>query len=582
MEKSRVNINNITYALIIILLFFLSIKKGGFYISDSFLFNIYAIALCVFNIFYNVIISKIYNLDYYILKNKKGKIDKVFVCMCILCLAYVLPIIFSNCTNLEEAFFEFIRYVNILLIYLIIKNSKNKKIFIKAIVIINFILCLIGIDQISGKYMLRLLGKFNSGYLTLNNATRMSSTIQYANVFALLCQISYFLVLEKRIEEKENNFVKFNLRYLFLEVLSFTFLSSLILSGSRYTLLLLICTLTFFVIINKKNYILNLLLYDFVIAILYSSIINIMQYKNVLYIYFLYVLFNFANLIIRYFITKIKLDNKLNGKKQGVVFTAFIMYVILGLCIYAPINLSYSDSSQNKISRNIYNVKNNAKLHINLIQNEEDTRYNIEINKIKYDNSLEKITNFYYFSSPNSTYDLLLDLDDNDKGINIIFNIQKGSIKIDNINLDGKKTALDYLLLPTDLLYRIKDSFYVKNSLNERIYFVKDALKIIFDNMKNFFIGTGGEGFKNLYENYKTYNYHSTEVHNVYIQIFVESGVIGFTSFLLINILLFKNSNKKIVIFMFLLHFLFELDFSYLFIMCVYIIIATCYLKEES
>ena len=25
---------------------------------------------------------------------------------------------------------------------------------------------------------------------------------------------------------------------------------------------------------------------------------------------------------------------------------------------------------------------------------------------------------------------------------------------------------------------------------------------------------------KNLYENYKTYNYHSTEVHNVYIQIF--------------------------------------------------------------
>lgn len=586
MEKIKkiFNINAVIQVIVLILLFILALKKGGFYISDSFKFNIYIIFIGIFSIIYNIICSKFLNKEkYYILRTKEKKIDYIFLMLLVLTITYLLPIIFLNVTSFVESMFEFLRYLNILLIYIIVKNSSNKKLYVNSMIGIIFILCLFGIDQISGKYMLNILKKINSGYLSLYNVTRMSSVLQYANVFALVCLVCYFIIFDRKIS--------FNIRNkytnLIYSILSFTFLSSLILSGSRYTMLLMFVVFVAYILKNKEkrkaitiNYI-----FDLIFTLGYSGIINNLQYSNVNLIYLIYIICLPIYFIIQKYLIKYIEKLKLNKYIKIALLTILGLYIIIGGNVKVPIYLEYG-LNDSKISRNIYNIDKTSKVDISLETLEEDTRYVIDISKIKEDNNLENIKMIYYFSSPSNNYNLDVNLNDTDKGINILVTMQKGKLKINDISINGKSKGLNYLLLPTEIIYRIKEGIHFSNSFLQRIYFAKDAMKIVTSSNKNFIFGVGGEGFKNLYKQFRTYEYNSTEVHNVYIQIFVESGIIGFLTFIILNILFLKKSDNKLLTLIFVLHFIFELDFSYMFIMIFYIIIMSCNIKgakkEES
>lgn len=63
----------------------------------------------------------------------------------------------------------------------------------------------------------------------------------------------------------------------------------------------------------------------------------------------------------------------------------------------------------------------------------------------------------------------------------------------------------------------------------ERLVFYQDALKIVKDHP---LLGTGGRGWTALYRQYQGYNYATTEVHNQFLQVWVESGTLGFIAFL--------------------------------------------------
>lgn len=64
-------------------------------------------------------------------------------------------------------------------------------------------------------------------------------------------------------------------------------------------------------------------------------------------------------------------------------------------------------------------------------------------------------------------------------------------------------------------------------SLMQRGVFYKDAMKIVSDHL---FLGTGGGGWGTLYNQYKTYDYTSSQVHSYPIQVLVETGIIGFAT----------------------------------------------------
>jgi tetratricopeptide (TPR) repeat protein len=65
-------------------------------------------------------------------------------------------------------------------------------------------------------------------------------------------------------------------------------------------------------------------------------------------------------------------------------------------------------------------------------------------------------------------------------------------------------------------------------NLGARLEMFRDAIKIIKDYP---LFGAGGGGFRSLYQGYQERIYYSTEVHNHFLQVWVEAGILGFLAF---------------------------------------------------
>lgn len=72
-------------------------------------------------------------------------------------------------------------------------------------------------------------------------------------------------------------------------------------------------------------------------------------------------------------------------------------------------------------------------------------------------------------------------------------------------------------------------SAYAGTNTSERLIFYQDALKIIKDYP---LLGTGGGGWEALYRQYQGYGYLTSQVHNHYLQVWIETGTFGLVAYL--------------------------------------------------
>ena len=98
-------------------------------------------------------------------------------------------------------------------------------------------------------------------------------------------------------------------------------------------------------------------------------------------------------------------------------------------------------------------------------------------------------------------------------------------------------------LLPEKFVNRVKNINFEQHSVQERFYFYKDAAKIIRDYP---LFGTGGKGWEAIYQKYQSYLYLSNQVHSHFLQVWVESGILGFGFFLAIWIAFFVALFKAV------------------------------------
>lgn len=97
----------------------------------------------------------------------------------------------------------------------------------------------------------------------------------------------------------------------------------------------------------------------------------------------------------------------------------------------------------------------------------------------------------------------------------------------------------------------------------------------------------GGEAFKNSYETVQELGYNSTEAHNSYLQIFVEAGIIGFLSVILIITVSLKTKKlqSKYLSTAFIgliLHLVVDLGFSYLLVIIYFGIFIGLFKDKEG
>jgi len=92
-------------------------------------------------------------------------------------------------------------------------------------------------------------------------------------------------------------------------------------------------------------------------------------------------------------------------------------------------------------------------------------------------------------------------------------------------------------LAPGRMIEKVQSISLSERNVQERFVFYKDAMKVIKEHP---LLGSGGGAWDAVYRKYRSYYYVTTEVHNHYLKLWMEAGVLGLGSFLAIWVIVFS------------------------------------------
>ena len=302
MQINKEKIKSIIEYVLIFLIFFVGIRKGGYYKEDSLIFvyiiQLVALLHCLFN--------------------DKIKINYVVgICLIFFCISYFLPVIIGNVATISGALNIGIRIYSMFLIYLVVTNSKNKEKYIKSIVGITLVFGILALDEMSFRIFEGPLNFLGGGYIS-EETYRVSSVIQYSNILGILCLISiiYLYSLLKKVNKSITNVV-------ILKILITFFTIIVLLTESKMVLLLYLIVGIVSSFIEKK--VENI----FYIALnLLISIVIVLLVKQIS----IFVIIPSIIAMIVYFILEEILKNK--KRKYLFLYNAICISIIIAIFIF--------------------------------------------------------------------------------------------------------------------------------------------------------------------------------------------------------------------------------------------------------
>jgi hypothetical protein len=262
-------IRNILEYVLIFVVFFMGIRKGGYYKEDS-LVLVYVVQLIA--------------ILYYIFSFRKIKINKTIgISLIGLVVSYFIPILIRNTATVSGALNIAIRIYSMFLVYLIVFNSENKEKYIKAVILFTIICGILALDEMTIKLLDKPLKLLGGGYLSDNNG-RVGSIFQYSNLLGILSLISLIYVLYSTLKEDKCSNLKKIVQYLQINFFSIIIL---ITQSKMVLLLYIIYTIAICAITKKYKEIVK------IIGILIYSLlsVSIATKTNALYIILAILLF---------------------------------------------------------------------------------------------------------------------------------------------------------------------------------------------------------------------------------------------------------------------------------------------------
>jgi len=576
-------ITGILDILICLLLFISALYKGAFYKEDGLFVNVVICMLGLVCLSVKLVLNIRDNRK--ITKSKLGTL--VDICVILMPIAYFLPIIFNKAASMESAIFEMLRYVNFAIIYFIVRTTSNKNVYLTSIVLIGVILGILGIDEMTFRAIEEVLSPISINYLK-DNGGQLSSTIQYANITALIMLMANIIVQDKISKNLPNLNNKSSIRFKALvigELFSLILLqSAIILTTSRMNLILMIASTIIYVVYclrkNKNKSALALILMLIASLVLVTSIDSYLLVQNNFMILFTYVITLVLICVGVLFGTKFvvaKMDKgEISSNKKIIIKIALVCAAILMIFIICTtpqsLRLNDSESKEVCVSRNIYTkIQDSIKIDVKFEFKRKD---NFELHVYEVDNEFNKkiLVSLTKQSLKDGEYHEKINISEKAESLLLEFKTIDSDVAIKEFKINDKKITLSYMFIPDSIMFRLKDTLIKDSNNTLRFTYYKDALKL-FNTSKLF--GIGGEGFKARYQEVQEDNYISSEVHSVPLQIIVESGIIGAVPFAIICIAtciivyrLFRIKNEEtllylLMLFTFVITSMFDLVFSF-------------------
>lgn len=432
--------------------------------------------------------------------------------------------------------------------------------------------------------------KINIEDIGFEKATRIMSIFGNANILAGILAIGIFLSLYLTLKSD----TKFK-KLFFILLLSVNSLGFLLAFSMGSIVMFSLSAIIYLISCSKKEKLKTFLLMTetFFITLLtaFLAFKGLGKYDTLFSV--LPILSIFLNWIFLYFLNNIveKSIENIIIKNQKTPFPFYFVITIF-LLIYAILSVNITGSADitkgDKLKRSVYPKPGTYKIITDT--SEGNLFLKIESQNIQ-EIMMHKSLSIYNGKADNAEFTV----PENSKIVNFYFSTDSENLKIksavyynDNFS---QKIKLKYLLMPDFAANRIQ-GLKVNQNAAQRFIFFADGIKLF---KTSPILGLGLGGFENGIKSVQDFYYETKYVHNHYIQILIDTGIVGLVIFLLWIISIFTSlikRNKNNIysefypvmlscVVMMTLHALVEVIFSIgpylIFVYSIFAIITYCY-----
>lgn len=448
---------------------------------------------------------------------------------------------------------------------------RSKRIILWAVVVTAFSISVIGLDALAGGKFVNLLNKFfniirlpqvlhlKEMFFELTMGNRISSVFQYPNTLAAYNMAVFFIIIGLIITS-EKLWIK-----LINGCAGFILFVTFILTSSRGAYLMFpVAMIIFILALPKKDRIKGLFysaIYMMVGVVLSFKILSVSSTSGSNYNkYWMYIaLGTVASVAITVAMSYIiKLLERLNWKVYVLSLSFLIIIGAFGL-VYVfnttlPVELSNMETEGNNwktVQRSVVlKPGNEYKLIFDVeasMKEEKPYAYSVNVDSRNIKDILsDKFTRLESLTGKATNgvekAEISFKVPEDSKIVRIYFaNLYQGTkAKFYNAIIQDaesgkivKELALKYKYIPESLASRLDDIWASKSGVQRLVYY-KEGLELIKDRP---ILGAGGGAWSLLYFMYQSYLYFSTQAHNYFIQLGVETGIVGFLAliFLLVS-----------------------------------------------
>ena len=516
----------------------------------------------VFAVFIIFLVYKWLKKDFDFLKTPIEYIALAFVAV------YFISIF--NAVHTRSAIIEWLKYCMYFAVFYMITELANalktKLLFLWTIIASAVGVSIIGLDSaIGGKFVgvlnkiFNILGYKGDMFFGLFVSNRINSTLQYPNALASYVMAVFFLTIGMLMIQKKW------WQKAITGACSFILFTTFILTHSRGAWLLFPVALAiFFLVVPKGNRIKAvthvLLLVIPAIAVSYMITpylsVDILNVKALGLLMAGIIVSGLIGIISKYIGSAMQKINWI--VYVGLIAVSAVLVIVAGIHVInssVPVELRHETTAENRtqsISKDV--ALKPGKEYILTYEAEawmEEEKpyayfvmiYNKNERNILFGGNTQLLSENLQATNGVEERSLKFTTPEDSKLISIYFsNYYAGTgVKVDNVKIIDPETNNVIKEIALKNKYNIDSitnrfqNILRQKSLVSRAIFYKDGFEIFKD---RWFLGGGGGAWNNLYRQYQSYNYASSQAHNFPLQLGIETGIIGLLALLCLTIVL--------------------------------------------